>query len=177
MNTRNWVILHHTASFATKEKHQFDAVDKYHKGKGWGRIAYHWFIEYDGTIKAGRPEDKGGAHCYQWMMNYRSVGICLAGQFDFDPAAKCPCGLPGGRKTIQTPSVAQIRALGDLLTDVQMRNGIRDGKIKLHRDFAGYKSCPGSAFSQALTDRIIFPRRMRWRILVEPRPDLNPTRE
>ncbi len=160
MNTRDWIIIHHTASSATLTGHQFDAVRKYHIGKGWGGIGYHWFVEYDGTIRAGRPEDQAGAHCKQWLMNYRSVGICLAGDFDE-----------------QDPSEAQLDALTALLTDVQLRNGIHDGKVKLHRDYASYKTCPGTRFTRDLLDSILFPRRLRQRIVEEPRPDLAPSHE
>lgn len=157
MNTRNWIIVHHTASVARDDRQQFDAVDRYHRSKGWGMIGYHWFIERDGTVKKGREESMMGAHTTQWMMNYRSIGICLAGDFD-----------------TQDPSDAQWQALKDLLTDVQLRNGIRDGRIKMHRDYAKYKSCPGARFTQQLLDKIIFPRRMRNQINAKRRPDLSP---
>lgn len=166
MNTRNWILIHHTGSEVTMQtlpdgrrvgKPQFDAVDRYHKGKGWGAIGYHYFIEWDGTVKKGREEHLAGAHTTQWLMNYRSIGICLAGNFD-----------------VADPTPRQMVALRDLLTDIQLRNGIRDGKIKLHREFAKYKSCPGTRFTRDLLDPIIFTRRMRDRIQTEPRTDLNP---
>ena len=160
MNTRNWVIIHHTASFATDSSHQYDAVNRYHKDKGWGMIGYHYFLERDGTVKKGREEWQTGAHTYQWAMNYRSIGICLAGDFDK-----------------QDPSKAQLDALYDLLTDVQLRNGIRDGHIKLHREFAHYKSCPGTRVSREFVNSIIFSRGMRKRIVVKPQPDLDPVHE
>lgn len=160
MNTRNWIIVHHTASLATDGHEQFDAVRRYHIDKGWGDIGYHWFIERDGTVKQGRDESEVGAHTKQWLMNYRSIGICLAGDFDQ-----------------QDPTQAQLDALLALLTDVQLRNGIRDGRIRMHRNFAHYKSCPGDRFTQELLDRLIFPRRMKTKIKVLPRPDLSPSHE
>jgi N-acetylmuramoyl-L-alanine amidase len=156
MNTRNWVVIHHTASIARDDRHQFDAVDRYHKDKGWGSIGYHWFLERDGTIKVGRPENATGAHTTQWLMNYRAIGVCLAGNFDQ-----------------QDPSEAQWKALTALLTDIQLRNGIPDGRIKMHRHFAN-KTCPGTRFTEALLDKVVFPRRMRQKITVKPQKDLSP---
>lgn len=51
MNTKSWVIIHHSAVSRSKNKEQFDAMKRYHIGKGWGNIGYHYVIEPDGTIK------------------------------------------------------------------------------------------------------------------------------
>lgn len=52
-------------------------IHTWHKKKGWDGIGYHFFIRRDGTLEAGRPINREGAHCYGH--NKRSIGICYAG--------------------------------------------------------------------------------------------------
>lgn len=52
-------------------------IHKWHKKQGWDGIGYHFFIRLDGTIEAGRPINRDGAHCYGH--NKKSIGICYAG--------------------------------------------------------------------------------------------------
>jgi len=155
MNTRNWLLIHHSASYATKEHHQFDAIRRYHiEENGWDDIGYHYVAERDGTMKEGRKAWQRGIHCWQWGMNYRSLGICLAGNFEK-----------------QEPSEEQWESLERLLTILQLKHGIRDGKIKTHKQFSN-TFCPGKNLRQEHLDRIIFPRRMRNRIERQPLPDV-----
>jgi len=46
-------------------------------GNGWSDIGYHWVIRRDGTIEAGRPEEKSGAHVKGH--NSDSIGIVWVG--------------------------------------------------------------------------------------------------
>ena len=126
-NTREYIIIHHTLVSRNKNKEQFDAIDRFHKSKGWGKIGYHYLIEPDGEVKQGRKDTEYGAHCKENLMNYRSIGICLTGNFD-----------------IEEPTKKQKEALLELLNKKQAEYGIPDKKVKLHRDFATYKSCPGT---------------------------------
>jgi len=57
-----------------------EQVNEWHKNLGWGMIGYHYFIEYDGTVKDGRPDWAVGAHAIG--ANYDALGICLAGNFE-----------------------------------------------------------------------------------------------
>ena len=47
------------------------------KDRGWSDIGYHWIIDRDGKVMAGRTEEKPGAHCRG--RNRHSIGICLLG--------------------------------------------------------------------------------------------------
>jgi len=127
MKTNEYIIIHHSAVSRNKNSEQFDAINGYHKRKGWGQIGYHFLIEPSGKVKKGRPVTMVGAHCSQKLMNYRSIGICLAGHFD-----------------IEDPTEEQKKALSKLLKELQSTYGVLDNKIRLHREYATYKSCPGN---------------------------------
>lgn len=120
------IIIHHTAVSREKNAAQFDAVNRYHQSLGWGNIGYHFLIEPNGKVCAGRRTDEVGAHCKEQSMNYHSIGICLTGNFD-----------------IEKPTPPQIFALRDLLRRLCKEFNIRDCRIWFHTDFAHYKTCPG----------------------------------
>ncbi len=126
MNSKEYIIIHHSAVSRDKNNEQFDAVKRYHIGKGWGNIGYHWFIEPDGTIKKGRKENEIGAHCKEKWMNYRSIGICLAGHFD-----------------LEEPTTEQLEALQEVIHNLKLQYKIDPKSVRQHHFYAGYKSCPG----------------------------------
>ena len=126
MNRPENLIIHHSAVSREKNSEQFDAINSYHKGKGWGMIGYHFLIEPNGEVKKGRNEDQSGAHTYQESMNYLSLGICLSGNFD-----------------VESPTQAQLDSLTSLIEEKQKQYGIPKSKVKLHRYYATYKSCAG----------------------------------
>lgn len=123
-NVPQWLIVHHTLT--ARDKTTFEAVDRYHKALGWGRIGYHYFITADGHIHDGRGDGDVGAHTKEQSMNYKSLGICLAGNFDKE-----------------MPSQAQIDSLRDLLSELSKKYNIPPERIVPHRHFATYKSCYG----------------------------------
>ena len=101
-------------------------------GIGWGDIGYHHWIagalDGDGLHFFGRPENKIGAHDNDDKMNYRSIGICICGNFE-----------------TETPSSAQLTTLQALLDDVRIRKGIPKEKIIGHRETRGAATnCPGA---------------------------------
>lgn len=139
MDTKTHIIVHHTYSSAKSGNDQFDAVKNFHvKEKGWIDIGYQFFIEHSGEIKKGRPINSVGTHCYQQNMNVKSVGICLAGNFD-----------------IEEPTKEQLISLKKLFSEIKTRFNILDQNILLHRDFANYKSCPGVKITKHLISKLI----------------------
>ncbi len=116
-----YLIIHHSAISRTKKSEQFDAINNYHKNKGWGMIGYHYLIEPSGELKKGREETTIGAHCYGH--NHDSLGICLAGNFD-----------------IEYPTREQEISLSKLLETLQEK--YPKAEIKHHRDFRN-THCPG----------------------------------
>lgn len=126
------IIVHHTA-VSYKTDPQFEAVDNYHRDKGWGGIGYHYFIEKDGTVIQGREDTQVGAHTKQNLMNYRSIGICLSGNFDRE-----------------LPTAKQKKSLYDLILKLQKEYNIPDSKVYPHRHFA-----PKSCWGRKLPDDIL----------------------
>lgn len=73
------IIVHCSA---TPAKMNVDAkeIDRWHRGKGWLKIGYHFVIKRDGTVQKGRELMEPGAHAKGY--NHNSVGVCLVGGMD-----------------------------------------------------------------------------------------------
>lgn len=68
-------IIVHCSDTATGT---LEGITRYHiQVKGWSAVGYHAVIERDGAIKAGRPEETIGAHCYGH--NADTLGVCMVG--------------------------------------------------------------------------------------------------
>lgn len=123
-----YLIIHHTAT--SRDTTTFEAVKKNHIAKGWGNIGYHFFIISDGSLY-GYPEARGqdqvGAHCRADGMNFKSIGICLTGNFE-----------------TEMPSDEQILTLRNLIKDLQKAWDIPMANILSHKEVTGSKTlCPG----------------------------------
>ena len=77
--TLSKAVLHHTASPDVSVKE----IDRWHKERGWDGIGYHFVIRADGSVEAGRPLNKAGAHA-KGRNNW--VGIALTGYDTFTDA-------------------------------------------------------------------------------------------
>ncbi len=75
------IVLHSTYTPEGRE-HDVEDIRAWHKAKGWSDIGYHYLIKIDGTIEAGRPLDKIGAHAKGH--NQGSIGIVYVGGMDAD---------------------------------------------------------------------------------------------
>jgi len=102
MSGRKWshIIVHHTGA----EEKDTAQVRRYHLSLGWRDIGYHYVIERDGRIAAGRSLELGGAHCTAGGMNRKGIGVALLGNMENHP-----------------PLTAQERALLQLLHDLTGR--------------------------------------------------------
>lgn len=132
MNDPKWLIVHHTGGSDAQplldtSNQTMEQVDAYHKSKGWDGIGYNWFIEKDGKLKKGRDETKAGAHTIGY--NEKSIGICLAGNFD-----------------ATMPTEGQKGTLQALLRDKMTQYSIPKENIVPHRKFA-VKTCYGNKLS------------------------------
>ena len=132
MNEPEYLIVHHTGGtdadpLADTSHHTLEVVDEWHKSLGWDGIGYHYFIEKNGTLRTGRPENITGAHTKGY--NSKSIGICLAGNFD-----------------LTLPTTEQTNTLKELLKTLQKRYKISSDKIFPHREFAE-KTCYGNKLS------------------------------
>lgn len=100
----------------------------------WRDIAYHLGVErLEGqlVLRVGRGLGDDGAHCYQQGMNKTAIGLCIVGNFD------------NAAPDAETLWFA-VHHLKPILSDL----GIVASKstIRMHREFAGYKTCPGTMF-------------------------------
>ena len=76
MRPINKVIIH-CANTPEGRDDKIDTIRQWHLDKGWNDIGYHYVIELDGQIQAGRPIELFGAHTLG--QNKYSIGICYVG--------------------------------------------------------------------------------------------------
>lgn len=104
---------------------------------GW-HVGYQYMIYGNGQVKQYRADKDNGAHCKEDLMNFKSIGICLIGDFDKE-----------------LPSIPQIAALKDLMQKKLTQFKIHPDKIVPHRVFAGYKSCYGNKLPSDWAKKLI----------------------
>ena len=125
MRTINKVIVHCTAT--PEDRHTtVEDVRRWHLDRGWSDIGYHFLIYLDGSLHAGRPVEKQGAHCKGY--NKGSIGIAYVGGIDkvnFKPK--------------DTRTEEQKDTLVYILEWLKIQHP--DAVIHGHRDFAN-KACP-----------------------------------
>ena len=144
----NWLIVHHSAT--SRDSTRVEAVNRYHRDKDWGGgarhpksslgwyVAYHYFIEGDGTVTKCANDDELRWHAGN--RNGDSLGICMAGRFDkgYDLA----------------PSEAQKNALQKLLIEKSLKYKLKPEQIVPHRKFAN-KTCYGNNLSDTWAGDLI----------------------
>jgi len=128
------IIIHHSLTEDSGTV-SWGAIRKYHIWtKGWRDIGYHAGVELvksggeiNYEILMGRDWFTSGAHTLG--ENYRSLGFCFIGNYDKIP-----------------PTTELLLKGAELLRTWQRLFDIPTTSIYPHRDFAGYKSCPGKMF-------------------------------
>jgi len=135
MRALNEIIIHCSATRAdwmrgAKTSAKVAEIKLWHtRDRGWKDIGYHYLIDRDGTLAAGRPVGQVGAHVQG--RNAGTIGVCLIGGH-------------GSSEKDQfgdhfTP--AQDKMLRKLLADL-MREHPTITKISGHNQYAA-KACPG----------------------------------
>lgn len=140
INIPEYLIVHHTGGtdadpLADTSEHTFAIVNEWHVQKGWGKIGYHYFIDKTGLLTQGRKDNEEGAHTIGY--NLKSLGICLAGNFD-----------------VTLPTEAQKVTLAKLLTDKTKQYAIPIEKVVPHR-FASPKTCFGKLLPDDFARKLI----------------------
>ena len=93
------LILHHAAGSGLDAR----AIHRLHRQNGWAGIGYHYYVQKDGSIHRGRPEDRVGTHAAGH--NADSIGVCFEGNFETEEmgpeqfAAGAEELLGGGKET------------------------------------------------------------------------------
>jgi N-acetylmuramoyl-L-alanine amidase len=142
MNKPEKIIIHHSL---TKDGKVVDwtAIRKYHiEHNGWNDIGYHWGIELVGdkwVIQKGRDEITKGSHTKEQNTNYKSIGICVVGNYDIS----------------SLPQEA-FKLLVKLITDINTRYK-KQFPIEPHSKYATYKSCPGKLFPLKAVIDAVYP--------------------
>ncbi len=131
------VIVHHSASPDVPAA----VIHGWHLAKGWSGIGYHFVIRADGTIEAGRPIGKIGAHAGPGV-NPDSIGICLTGNFMEQP-----------------PADQQLQALVGLVDHLEVTYGTMLEVLR-HKDVAA-TDCPGTCFPWPETNWPLEPARIK----------------
>ena len=122
-----YIIVHHSAT--PRDKTTFEAIKKWHTvHNGWDSVGYHRVIEGDGSVHKGMPENMVGYHCRHGGFNFKSVAVCLTGNF-------CT-----GQ---ETPSKAQLESLEKTLKEWQEKYNIPKERILGHRETGASTACPG----------------------------------
>ena len=119
------VIVHCTATPEGRAVSVSD-IDRYHRQRGFACIGYHFVVDLDGKVHAGRPLDQAGAHCVGH--NAHSIGVCYVGGLDQH----------GRPKDTRTPEQkVALRALIAVLKQLYP-----NAKVYGHHDFDKGKKCP-----------------------------------
>ena len=124
-----FLIVHHTAS--SQDRTTVEDVDRWHKvrwpdfksSKGY-YVGYHYLIEANKMTQT-REDNEVGAHTLGGY-NYKSIGICLTGNYDIDYKL--------------TPF--QQTTLGQLLNKLSEKHGISEKNVIIHRSVWA-TACPG----------------------------------
>ena len=103
-----------------------DPVEK--GGNEWTDIGYHYVIDRDGKMGAGRPIERPGAHVYGY--NDYSVGVALVGGH----------GGTAHDKFLDGYTKAQENALMDFIADMRATYPIKS--IRGHNSYGVGKACP-----------------------------------
>ena len=124
--TCEWIVCHHSVTPTGQDDNKSEAsFNANHKGRGFPQSKNGWYIGYhkviysSGEIRTYRDDDEVGAHCKEATMNYKSIGICLEGNFDDEK-----------------PTVEQCKSLLAVISELQGKYHIPDNKVVPHRYFA-----------------------------------------
>lgn len=120
------IVIHCTAT--PEGRHvSLETVRGWHKDLGWADIGYHWLVLLDGTVVAGRPEAKVGAHVSG--RNATTLGVAYVGGVAKD-----------GKTAKDTRTPAQKAALLSH-TKALLARYPTIGKVSGHNQYAA-KACP-----------------------------------
>lgn len=127
------IVIHHslTQDGATVS---WQAIRRYHVDvEKWADIGYQFGVEMvNNRLEAlvGRGLDRDGSHTTQDSMNRKGIGICLVGNFDNEAPTHSLLLF-----TVKTLVIPLMRVFE-----------IPAERVHPHRQFATYKSCPGTMF-------------------------------
>lgn len=119
-------IIVHCAATAEGKEFTVADIDRWHRARKFDGIGYHYVIYRDGTVHAGRPVERVGAHCTGH--NRQSIGVCYIGGCAAD-----------GKTPKDTRTSAQRAALVSLVK--KLLRQYPGASVHGHNEFAN-KACP-----------------------------------
>ena len=136
-NFPEMILVHHSGGtnqnpLEDTSNHTAQIMENYHLSLGWVGLGYHYVIHKNGEVWKGRPEHYEGAHTKEY--NRKSIGICLAGNFD-----------------LTLPTKEQENSLVGLLASIRSRYGAIPAYP--HRKFAN-KTCFGRLLPDDWAEKI-----------------------
>lgn len=76
------LVVHHSAFYKADGRATLLEVQRLHRGdRGWADVGYHFMLDVDGAIYAGRDLGVRGVHTQG--RNTGSVGVCMLGDFRY----------------------------------------------------------------------------------------------
>lgn len=118
----NTVAIHHSASLLAANETMLDIQNLHMNSNGWADIGYHYGIDKDGVIYAGRDVGVRGASVAGY--NTGTIGVVLMGNFEVD-----------------SPLEVQLTALQHLLNWLAYTYLLTH--LAAHREFNPESLCPG----------------------------------
>lgn len=79
-------VIVHCSATREGQPISVETIRKWHKLRGWSDIGYHYVIDLNGQVHAGRDVSRVGAHVKG--ENTGSVGVCYIGGLDKDGEPK-----------------------------------------------------------------------------------------
>ncbi len=120
------IIVHCTDSPDSRDSVDAAEIDRWHKQRGWEGIGYHYVVKRDGSIEAGRPEEKIGAHCVGH--NFDSIGVVWVGK--------------------DKQSDAQKKSFKAIVQGLMAKYKLKPGNVFGHCEFEKGKTCPNLDMKQ-----------------------------
>jgi len=106
-----------------------EEIRRWHTARGWSDIGYHYVVDRDGKVAAGRPVERTGAHTLGH--NTGTIGVCLIGGH----------GSTATDEPTEHFTNVQLIALRDLIEKLKKDYpSIRT--VSGHNEYAA-KACPG----------------------------------
>lgn len=127
-----YLVIHHTAS--SRDKTSLENVNSWHKARAFPLsklgyyVGYHYLIFADGEIIQARNDDEVGAHAKEGGMNFKSIGICLTGNFEEEE-----------------PTIAQLDALHRVIIEKMKLLSIPIEKVISHKEIPFATACCGKS--------------------------------
>ena len=133
MRKINEIYLHCTATPEGRDVTVEQIREMHIKERHWVDIGYHFVIYRDGTIMAGRPLEKAGAHVKNY--NAHSIGVAYVG------------GLSKDGKPKDTRTIEQKYSLFNTIYSLMGQFHLNLEQVHCHNERAN-KACPCFSIAQ-----------------------------